>query len=321
MLKRRTFLAGLTGLPCAQLAAAQPITGAKLLTVFLPFGAGSGGDQHARLLTKEMSRLLGIPVVIDNKPGGNGAIAYTALKNAPASGLNVMLTTSTTQIINPILMVKPPFDPVRDIKPVAGLTKLYQVMVVRPDLPAKTVAEFVALAKAAPGKYTFASGTSAARLGGELFKAIGGVDLLNVPYKATPNAITDLAGGAIDMMFADLPVALPMVQSGRLRALAVGSPKRLRSLPDLPTLQEAGLPGYEFSVWSGLYVLPSVGDDVVARLNDVATRANRMPEVEKFAEGASLERFEASPAELARFQGHDLARWRELASKVGIKPE
>lgn len=322
MFDRRTFLAALAaaGLPHVP-AQAQTIPNVKMVTLFVPFAAGSGADQHARILVKEMSDILKVPVIIDNKPGGNGAVAYNAFKNAGSDSLNMMLTTSTTQVINPIMMAKPPFDPLRDLKPVSGLTKFYQVMIVRPDFPARTVAEFVAQAKARPGKLTFGSGTTAALLGGEMLKVLSGIDVLNVPYKATTNAISDLAGGQVDMMFADLPVALPMLQSGRARALAVGSGKRLASLPNVPTLQEAGVPGYEFSVWSGFYVLPSTPDDVVARLHDVSSRALRSAAAEKFAEGASLERFDANPAELGRFQANDLARWKEYAAKLGIKPE
>ena len=319
MFDRRTFLAalaaaGLTHAPTW----AQSSSSIKQVTLCVGFAAGSGADQHARILAREMSDILKVPVIIDNKPGGNGAVAYNAFRNAGSDSVNLMLTTSTTQVVNPILMSKLPFDPMKDLKPVAGLTRFYQVMLVRPDFPARTVAEFVAQAKARPGKFTFASGTSAAYLGAEMLKVLTGIDL---PYKATTNAISDLAGGAVDMMFADLPVAVPMIQSGRVRALAVGSAKRLSALPNVPTLQEAGVPGYEFSVWSGFYVLPSTPDDVVARLHDVSSRALRSAPAEKFAEGASLERFDANPAELGRFQANDLARWKEYAAKLGIKPE
>ncbi len=322
MFDRRTFLAalaaaGLTHAPTW----AQSSSSIKQVTLFVGFAAGSGADQHARILAREMSDILKVPVIIDNKPGGNGAVAYNAFRNAGSDSVNLMLTTSTTQVVNPILMSKLPFDPMKDLKPVAGLTRFYQVMLVRPDFPARTVAEFVAQAKARPGKFTFASGTSAAYLGAEMLKVLTGIDLLNVPYKATTNAISDLAGGAVDMMFADLPVAVPMIQSGRVRALAVGSAKRLSALPNVPTLQEAGVPGYEFSVWSGLYGLPSMSDEMAARMHDVASRALRSSPAEKFREGASLESFDAGPAELGRFQAADLARWREYAVKLGIKPE
>lgn len=293
----------------------------KALTLIVPFGAGSGGDQAARILAPEMAALAGVPVVINNQPGGNGAIAFSALRNAPADGHTVMLATSTTQVINQILMARPPFDPARDLMPVTGLTKLYQVMVVRSDFPAKDVAEFVARAKAQPGKLAFASGTAASRLGAELFASMAGIELTHIPYKATPNAVTELIGGQSDMMFVDLPVALPLIQSGRLRPLAVGAPRRLTSLPQVPTLQESGLRGYDYSVWSGLYVLAGTPDDIVARLHELGAAGNRAPASQKFREGASLEIFEASPSELARFQASELAAWRETAARLRIKPE
>lgn len=321
-LSRRTFLAALAAAAATGEGHAQSSRfSGKQVTIILPFAAGSGGDQHMRVLSSAVADMLKVPVVINNRPGGNGAIAYNALRAAPADGTTVMLTTSTTQVINPILLINPPFDVARDIKPVVGLTKLYQVMIVRPDLPAANVKEFISLAKSRPGKLTFASGTSAGRLGAELFGALAGLEMLHVAYKATPNAVTDLAGGVVDMMFADLPVAVPMLESGRVRALAVGSPARLASLPEVPTLAEAGLPGYEYSVWSGLYVHPATPDGVVTELHDVFAQANRSPSAEKFRAAASLEKFEANSAQLARFQADDLARWKVLANKLGIKPE
>jgi tripartite-type tricarboxylate transporter receptor subunit TctC len=319
-INRRLFIGALAASAGATYAQTPPFP-SKPITIILPFAAGSGGDQHMRVLTTVAADILKVPVIINNLPGGNGAVAYNTLRNTAPDGHTVMLTTSTTQVINPILMAKPPFDPGRDLKAVAGMTKLYQVMIVRPDFPAAKLQDFVVRAKAQPGKLTFGSGTSASRLGAELFASLVGIDMLHVAYKATPNAVTDVAAGVVDMMFADLPVALGMIQSGRVRPLAVGSPERLSALPDVPTLVEAGVAGYEYSAWSGLYVLPATPDDIVARLHEVFSLANRSPAAEKFRATASLEKFEATPAQLARFQANDLTRWKALAAKLGIKPE
>lgn len=317
---RRMVVGGLLG--CAlQSHANSPPFPSKAITLIVPFGAGSGGDQAARVLAPEIAALAKVPVVINNVPGGNGALAFSALRNAPADGHTVMLATSTTQVINQILMARPPFDPGRDLMPVTGLTKLYQVMVVRSELPVQDVAQFIARAKSQPGKVMFGSGTAASRLGAELFNSLAGIELTHIPYKATPNAVTELAGGQIDMMFVDLPVALPLIHSGRLRALAVGAPKRLPALQSVPTLQEAGIKGYEYSVWSGLYVLAGTPGAVVNRLYELGSAGNRAPASQKFREGASLEIFEATPAELARFQATELASWKETAAKLRIKPE
>lgn len=293
---------------------------AKYITAIIPFGPGSAADQHMRLLAEGMSQVLKVPIIIDPRPGGNGALAYNAFRNGPADGSCIMLTTSTTQVANPILLAQLPFDPIRDLKPVAGVSKLYQVMVVKPDFPAKSVSEFIALAKEKPGKLTFGSGTSVSRLGGELFGVLAGVKMLNVPYKSTPNAMTELVGGFVDVMFCDLPVATPMIRSGQVRALAVGSARRLSALPEVPTLQEAGVPDYEFSAWSALYVPPGTPDEAVARLHDAITQANRTKAADRFRDAASLDRFDVSPAELARFQKDDLARWKRIAAKLGITP-
>lgn len=317
---RRMVLGSLMG--CAfQASANSPSFPSKAITLIVPFGAGSGGDQAVRVLAPEMAALAKVPVVINNVPGGNGALAFNALRNAPADGYTVMLATSTTQVINQILMARPPFDPGRDLSPVTGLTKLRQVMVVGSDVPVQDVAQFIARAKAQPGKLLFGSGTAASRLGAELFNSLTGIELTHIPYKATPNAITELAGGQIHMMFVDLPVALPLIQSGRLRALAVGGPKRLSALASVPTLQEAGVKGYEYSVWSGLYVLAGTPAPVVNRLYELGSAANRSPASQKFRDNASLEIFDATPLELARFQASELASWKETASKLRIKPE
>jgi tripartite-type tricarboxylate transporter receptor subunit TctC len=318
---RRAFLATLAAAVAGGARAQSSAYPNKPITVLLPFAGGSGGDQHMRILATHMSSRLKVPIIINNMPGGNGALAYNALRNAQPDGYTIMMTTSTTQVINPILLARPPFDPSADLVPIAGISKLYQLMVCRADFPAKTVRELVDYARSRPGKVTYASGTSASRLGAGMFAALANIDLLNIPYKSTVNAATDLAGGAVDMIFLDPPTALAMLPLGRIRVLAVGSPRRFKQLPEVPTLVEAGIAGYDFSVWSGLYGRTGTPRTVINVLHDAITQANHSPDADAFRDNASLEGFDATPAELARFQEADLARWRVLARKLNITPE
>lgn len=274
-----------------------------------------------RQLAVGVSEELGVPVIVNNLPGGNGAVAFNALRNAPADGHTLMMTSSTTQIINPLLMRKPPFDPARDLAPVGGLLRTTQVLVVRGDSDIRTVGALIARAKAASQPLSYASPTSAARLGTELFALLGGLKLLHVPYKSTPAAVTDLLGGQVDLLFLDPPTALSMIEAGKLRPLAVGSSKRHRRLPDVPTLAEAGLRDYAFAGWTAVHVLPATPADTVTKLYTAFQRVNASAALEKFLGSIDAERFDASPAELVRIEASELSAWRARAQALGIQPE
>lgn len=326
MHSRRTFALHAAALMCAA-AAAAPVSAQPMrfpsrpITVLVPFGPGAGGDQHMRQLASAVSDELGVPVIVNNLPGANGAVAFNALRNTPPDGHTLMMTSSTTQIINPLLMRKPPFDPAKDLAPVGGLLRTTQILVVRGDSDFRDVSTLVARAKGASRPLTYASPTSAARLGTELFALLAGVKLLHVPYKATPAAVTDLLGGQVDLMFLDPPTAVPMIEAGKLRALAVGSARRHRRLPDVPTLAEAGIRDYEFSGWTAVHVLPHTPADAVAKLHEAFQKANSSPALEKFLSLIDAERFDASPAQLARIEASELVAWKARAATLGIQPE
>ncbi|MEO5672351.1 MAG: tripartite tricarboxylate transporter substrate binding protein [Ramlibacter sp.] len=300
---------------------AQAAFPARPITLVVPFGAGSGTDQHARLLAKEVSDELKVPVVVDNRPGANGVIAAQAVKAAPADGHTWLLATNSTQVINQVLTRKLPFDPLVDLSPVRGLTRGYQVMVVAANSPIKDVASFVAYTKSKAGGVTFGSGSAASQMGGELFKYRANVQMLHVPYKASPGAVTDLIGGQIDTMFVDLPVAMPLLSSGRVRALAVSAPKRLASLPAVPTFPEAGVAGYTNSFWSGLYVRAGTPPAILQRIGVAISRANAAQPVAAYLEKASIERLDQPAAALEKLQAEELTLWRGIAAKTGIIPE
>ena len=245
------------------------------MTFVVPFAAGSATDQLARALGQEVTRITKQAVVVDDKPGASGFIGAELVKKAAPDGYTVFITTNTTHAANEHLFKKLPYDPVKDFLPVTGLGKGGQIMIVNTSLPAKSVAEFIALAKSQPGKISFGSGSSSSRVAGEMFQQMAGIDLLHVPYKSNPLAINDLLGGQINMMITDMATGLPQVKGGKVRALGVSTAKRSPLAPELPTISEAGLKGYEMSFWFAAYVPANTPPAVVAKLHDVLVEATK----------------------------------------------
>jgi tripartite-type tricarboxylate transporter receptor subunit TctC len=292
----------------------------KPVTLIHPFGAGSGADQSARVLADEFAKLSGVPLIVDARPGGNSMIGMQAVKRAPADGYTVMLTTNTTQVHNALFYKELPIDPVADFVPVTGQTIIYQLMVVAAASPVNDYNEFMALARKQPGM-TFGSGTAAVRMAGELFKQMAKLDVVNVPYKATPPALVDLMGGRIDFAFAALVEAGALLRAGKVKALATTSLKRLPALPNVATLDELGLTGYENGVWSGIFAPRGTPEAAIARLHEIFSKANASPAMEKFRTPTSAQILALDSAGLAKFQAADIARARKVAAAAGIVPE
>lgn len=293
----------------------------KTITFVVPFAAGSATDQLARALGQAVSAESKQSVVVDNKPGASGFIGAQAVAKAPADGYTVFITTNTTHAANEHLYKKLPYDPVKDFAPVTGLAKGAQIMVVNPKLPYKTVAEFIAAAKKEPGKISFGSGSSSSRIAGELLQQMAGIELLHVPYKSNPLAITDLLGGQIHMMITDMATGMPQVKGGKLRALGVSSLKRSSLAPDVPTISEAGVKGYEMGFWFGAYVPAGTSPAVVKRLNELLTKATASAGVKSLFDSTGFEAFTTTPEELAKFQQAESQKWQSIIKKAGIQPE
>ncbi len=293
----------------------------KLITFIVPFAAGSATDQLARSLAQEISAETKQPVIVENKPGGNAFIGAQAAAKAKPDGYTVFIATNTTQAANPHLYKKLPYDPVKDFEPVTGLGKGGQIMLVNPKVPAKNVAEFVALAKKQPGKISFGSGSSSSRIAGELFQQMAGVELLHVPYKSNPNAVSDLLSGQIDMMITDMATGVPQVKSGKLRALGVSGKTRSPLAPDVPTIDEAGVKGYEMGYWFAAYVPAKTPPAVVDRLGELMVKATTGPAVQNFYSSTGTERFVTTPAELAKFQAAEAEKWGKIVKAAKIEPE
>ena len=310
-------LAGL-GLPALAQAPAYP---AKAVTFVVPFAAGSATDLLARALAQSVGNDSKQPVVVDNRGGASGMIAAQFVAKAPADGYTVLITTNTTHAANEHLYKKLSYDPVKDFAPVTGLGKGGQVLVVNANAPYKNVGELLAAARKSPGKLSFGSGSASSRVAGEMLKQLAGVDILHVPYKSNPLAITDLLGGQIDLMITDTSTGVPQVKSGKLRALGYSTQKRSAQLPEVPTIEEAGVKGYNMGYWFAAYVPAGTPAPVVARLNELLGQATQSAAAKSFFETAGSEAWTTTPEALARFQASETQTWGKVIQAAGIAPE
>jgi tripartite-type tricarboxylate transporter receptor subunit TctC len=294
---------------------------AKTITFVVPFAAGSATDQIARSIGQGITEATKQSVIIDNKPGASGFLAASQVAKAPADGYTVLITTNTTHAANEHLFKSLPYDPVKDFAPVTLLGKGGQIMIVNPKVEAKTVGEFIALAKKNPGKLTFGSGSSSSRIAGELLQQMTGTQILHVPYKSNPLAITDLLGGQIDMMITDTATGLPQVKGGKVRALGVTAKTRSPLAPEIPTIDEAGVKGYEMGYWFAAYVPANTPAAVVNRLHDLIVAATKSAPAVKFYESTGTEPVVSTPQELAKFQSSESQKWGRIVKSANITPE
>jgi tripartite-type tricarboxylate transporter receptor subunit TctC len=319
MIDRRALLAG-----AAAMAAATPARAAypaRPVTMIVPFAAGSGTDTVARIVAQQLGTRLGGSVVVENRAGANGSVAATFVARSEPDGHTLFMTTNTSHSANPSLLKSIPYDPVADFTPVARMGNLPFLLVIDPRIPAKSVAELVAHAKANPGKLTYASGNSTGIVAGATFARRAGIEILHVPYRSTPPAVTDIIGGRISMMFVDITASLTQVTAGSLRALAVTTAERSKLLPDLPSMQEAGIADFDITSWNGVFGPAKMPADVVQRLNREISGIATDPElVKKFAE-IGFDAFAQTPAELDAFVRAQLVTWARLIKDAGIEPQ
>ncbi len=319
LIHRRALLVAATVLtPLGAFAQAFP---SKPVTFVVPFAAGSATDQLARALGNSFTEQTKQAVVVENKAGASGMLAAQAVARAPADGYTVLITTNTTQAANEHLYKKLAYDPVKDFAPVTGLGKGGQVLVVNTASPYKSVAELLAAARAKPGKISFGSGSSSSRIAGELFQQMADVQILHVPYKSNPLAITDLLGGQIDMMITDTSTGVPQIKGGKLRALGVSTSKRLALLPEVPTIDEAGVKGYDMGYWFAAYVPAGTPAPVINKLHETLTAALKTPAAKAFFDTSGGEPLPTSPEALARFQIDEAKKWGKVIKAAGIEPE
>ena len=291
--------------------------------VRLVVGVPAGGttDVVARLVGQKLGEQLGQQVVIDNRGGAGGNIGAEFVAKSAPDGYTLFLATIGTMAINPSLYSKMPFETLRDFAAISQLTSMPQLLVVHPSVPVKHVKELIAYAKSRPGQLTFASGGSgtAIHLAGELFKSMAGVDLVHVAYKGGGPAMTDLIGGQVSLMFDQILTALPHVQSGRLRGLAVTTANRSPAAPQIPTVSEAALPGYAVTTWHGLLAPAGTPREIVNRLSSEAAKALQTPDVrEKFA-SQGVDPISSTPEQFAAMMKSELDKWRKVIAASGTK--
>ena len=287
--------------------------------IIAPFGPGTATDTVARVVAAEMSRRTGQSVVVDNRPGAEGQIGAQAAATAAPDGYTIFVTTQTTQAINQHVYKALPYDPVKSFAPISGLSSGAQIVVVRNDLPVKSIPELIALARAQPGKLTFGSGNGSARGAAELFRIMARVDVLGVPYKTQPQVLADLLGGRIDMTFSDFTVGLPPVRDGRARGLAVTSLDRYPGLEQLPTVAESGLPGYESRPWNAAYAPAGTPRPIIDKLNELIREAVASEAYQTLLRTTLAVAFPGSPEELAAWQEKEIVKWGEIVRIAGMK--
>ena len=313
-------VAGLSVAPAA-LAQAYPT---KPVRVVVPYPPGGVGDTTMRAIAQQLSESLGQPFVIDNKPGASQMIGADAVAKAAPDGYTLFLGSVTSLAINVSSQKKMPYDPVKDFAPVSMLYFSPMYLVVNPAVPAHSVKELIALAKAQPGKLSFASigQGGSIHLAGEMFKSMAGVDITHIPYKGSAPALTDIIGGQVNLMFDAGVSALPQVRAGKLRALAITTAKRVDSTPDLPTVAEAGgLPNYEATLWFGLVAPAATPRDIVNRLSQELARILRQPALQARFANLGVEFSASSPDEFATYIRAETVKWGKVFRDAKVEQE
>lgn len=313
-------LAVLYGVAACTAGAAYPD---KPIRFVAGLAAGGGVDFTARTIAARLSATLGQQVVVDNRPGAGGSIAANIVARSAPDGYTLLLGSRSNFVIDPLINPNVGYDPRRDLAPVTMATSQSMVLVVHPAVPAKNVAELVALARSQPGKLTYASGGTGTgtHLAGELFSKMAGVSLVHVPYKGGSQSMIDLIAGQIQLIFQSLPAALPHVKANRIRALAVTTTRRAALLPELPTVAESGLPGFEADNWYGIAVAAKTPRPLVQTLNREIVAALNHAEVRPALTNQGLDPAPTTPDAFAAHISGELARWGKLAAEIGLKPQ
>lgn len=319
---RRSLLASAAAIAVAPAVRAQaPSFPSKPIRFILPFPPGSGTDTGARVVAKQITEMTGQPVVVDNRAGGNGLIAAQAAAQAPADGYTVFVTTMTTQAVNLSLYKKLPYDPQKDFVPVCRFSLSPMLLVVRnTDDQPKTVAELVERMRRSPTPLNYASGNTSSQVAAGVLRQLAGVQATHVPYKGTPQGLTDLIAGQVDFFFPDLTPSVPLVKDGKLRALGVTGRNRIASLPELPTMREAGFP-VDLVTWSGAFVPAGTPRPIVERLNELMLKALASSEYGELTKRSGTTTVPTTPDQFAAFVREEVELWGAAVRAAGIEPQ
>jgi tripartite-type tricarboxylate transporter receptor subunit TctC len=324
---RRTLLAVGLASAFAALSGTLPSTAAaqafptRPLKFVVPFSAGSATDNVARILAQSMGDALGQPVAVENKPGANGILGAEAVKTAPADGYTMLVTTNTTQAANVSLYRKLSYDPVKDFTPIGKIGVTGFILMVRPDFPANTLREFVAYGKANPGKLNYGHGSAGSLVSAALLAQMTGLQAQGVAYKGIPLALTDLLGGTLQFAFADVGNAVSQMKGGKLKGLGVTTAKRAGRAPEVPTIAEAGVPGYEVEAWFGLMAPAGIPAPVQQKLTSTLLATLAKPEVRERIAAAGVDVDPLDSAGLAKLIDAEIRRWAGWVKDAGIQPE
>jgi tripartite-type tricarboxylate transporter receptor subunit TctC len=306
-----------------QTAASAQTYPSKPVRMIIPFPAGGATDIVARLIAQKLGESWGVQVIADNRAGAGGTIGSDLAAKAPPDGYTILMGTSSTHAVAPSLYSKLPYDPVRDFAPVTLVASATILLAVHPSLPTRTVRDLIALAKKQPNALAFASSGNGgiSHLVGEHFKSIAGIQMLHVPYKGDTPALIDLVSGQVHLMFGTAVSFLPYVKAGRLHALAVTNPKRSPIVPDVPTVAESGLAGFEALQWFGIFAPTATPKDIVSRLHADIVKAARLPDVRDRMTSLGADVVGSTPEQFAAFQKADTAKWAKVVKVSGAKIE
>ncbi|ACP26565.1 conserved hypothetical protein [Sinorhizobium fredii NGR234] len=293
----------------------------RTITLVVPFAAGGSTDVVARIIAQKMSEDLGQQIVVQNVAGAGGNLGASNVARADPDGYTILMATVATHALNPLILKTKPYDPEKDFAPVSLLVIVPNVLVVNPELPAKSVQELLALLKASPDQYSYASSGNGTplHLSGELFKTMAGVQMQHIPYKGSGPALNDVIGNQVPIMFDNLPSSSSHIKAGTLRALAVTTAERAPSFPDVPTIAESGIPGYETYTWNALFAPADTPQPVIARLNEAANKALADPAVKKRMGEFSAKIVGSTPEELAAHVKAELAKWTPVVRDANVQ--
>jgi tripartite-type tricarboxylate transporter receptor subunit TctC len=294
----------------------------KPVKIIVPFAAGGPADIYARVLGEKLGAALGQPFVVEDRPGGGAIVGTDAVAKSAPDGYTLLMM-SNTHTVNESLFAEKPYSLMRDLTPVAPVNYSDLVMVVHPSVPAATLREFLALAKAKPGGLNYASSGPGTpyHMAGELLKAMAGVDIVHIPYKGSSGARTDILGGQVDMMFDAITTMAPNVRAGKLKALGTSGKSRSTVLPEVPTVSEAGVPGYDAVIWLGIMAPAGTPKAVIERLNAEITRATNAPETKEAWAKQGAVAMSMTPDEFGRYMRDDIEKWARIVKISGAKPD
>jgi tripartite-type tricarboxylate transporter receptor subunit TctC len=291
------------------------------ITLVAVFGPGSASDTICRIIANELSPMLGQPIVVEDRPGADGALAALYVHHQPADGYTLLMGTNSPLSADPFIHKDINYDPIKDFVPITRVGSFTLMLVVNPTLPIHSVKELVAYAKANPGRLTYASGNTAGIVGMETLKHSAEVSILHVPYKTTAPALEDIIAGRVSMMFADFTSVMPHVAAGTIRPLAISRIKRSRLYPDLPTMDEAGIKGFNLDAWAGLVAPTGTPSEIVTKLNVALRKVIDSPEVQAKFKNVGFEGFSSTPQELGDYMKAEIADWEKMVKDAGIKSD